>query len=435
MVVVTKKSYGEGLRLTIYKRKRTGTMFWNWLKRILGIPSTSTPTNDSAGGKKSMPKTPYERLDERKKAAKEEKDQIKTFSIEWYRLDKPKSEETKLVEIFQPYQMAETLNLNTLKKERLKKEAHELKLLEENVKSLLTSTERAINGRRADEAKNTFSKILDKMAKVKDSSIRQKHQELQIKYANLVAELEREELAKLAEEKRRQEAEEKKQKEVEEKARREKEKQESKERKRREAEARRLADDALKKELAEQSERKRLLSLSTELKEDWQSFKQVLDENRVKYLYHFTDVRNIPSIKNHGGLLSWYYCHTHGITIPCQGGDYDSRELDKKYGLEDYVRLSFCDDHPMKWRLEQSGSIMKVLRIKVDVALLKDTQFSDMNAADKRHTHGKTLEHLQRVDFDATRMHYLKSEDPNFKPHQAEVMVKTFIPLKYIENI
>ena len=127
MVVVTKKSYGEGLRLTIYKRKRTGTMFWNWLKRILGIPSTSTPTNDSAGGKKSMSKTPYERLDERKKAAKEEKDQIKTFSIEWYRLDKPKSEETKPVEIFQPYQMAETLNLNTLKKERLKKEAHELK--------------------------------------------------------------------------------------------------------------------------------------------------------------------------------------------------------------------------------------------------------------------------------------------------------------------
>ena len=155
----------------------------------------------------------------------------------------------------------------------------------------------------------------------------------------------------------------------------------------------------------------------------------------MRYLYHFTDVRNIPSIKKHGGLLSWHYCHTHGITIPCQGGDYDSRELDKKYGLEDYVRLSFCDDHPMKWRLEQSGSVMRVLRIKIDVALLKDTQFSDMNAADKRHTHGKTLRHLQMVDFDATKMHYLRSDDPNFKPHQAEVMVKTFIPLKYIENI
>ena len=69
------------------------------------------------------------------------------------------------------------------------------------------------------------------------------------------------------------------------------------------------------------------------------------------------------------------------------------------------------------------------------MALLKDTQFSDMNAADKRHTHGKELEHLERVNFNATKRHYLRSEDPDFKPHQAEVMVKTFIPLKYIEKI
>ena len=99
------------------------------------------------------------------------------------------------------------------------------------------------------------------------------------------------------------------------------------------------------------------------------------------------------------------------------------------------MRLSFCDDHPMAYRLKQSGSNIVILRIMADVALLKDTQFSDMNAADKRHTHGKKLSHLQMVDFDATRMHYLRSDDPNFKPHQAEVMVKTFIPLKYIENI
>jgi hypothetical protein len=69
------------------------------------------------------------------------------------------------------------------------------------------------------------------------------------------------------------------------------------------------------------------------------------------------------------------------------------------------------------------------------VALLKDVQYSDMNAADKRHTHGKSLKHLKMVNFEATRMHYLRSEDPNFKLHQAEVMVKTFVPLKYIVNI
>lgn len=410
-------------------------MFLDWLKRILGFAPTPPTHTEHAGVKRPLPKSPYERLDERKRTAKEEKEQIKASSTDWFRLDVPSPEERKPVEVYHPYKLGEILNLKTLKDERLKKETHELKMLEDEVNALLTSIERAINGRRAEEAKITFDKVLDKIVKVKDPSIRQKHQDLQKRHSRLVADLEREELARLAEEKRRKEEEEQKKREAEEKAKKDREQKEREERERREAEAKRLADEARKKEGAEQAERKRLESLASELKDDWQDYKKVLDENGVRYLYHFTDIRNIPSIKRHGGLLSWYYCKKHDITIPCQGGDYDSRELDKKYGLEDYVRLSFCDDHPMAYRLKQSGSNIVILRIKVDVALLKDTQFSDMNAADKRHTHGKRLEHLKMVDFEATRMHYLRSDDPNFKPHQAEVMVKTFIPLKYIENI
>lgn len=365
-------------------------MFLDWLKRILGIAPTTPPqTEDTAGAKCRAPKSPYERLDERKQTAKEEKEQIKVSPTDWYKIEIPQAGEKRTVEVYNAYKFGDVLNLKALREERLRKEAHELKILEEEVKSLLTNIERAINGRRAEEAKTNLDKTLEKIIKVKDTSIRLKHQELQSRYANLVAELEREKLARLAEERRRKEEEEKKRKEAEEKERKEKEKREQEDRARREAEAQRLADEARKKEQAEQAEKQRLMALSSELKENWQSFKQVLDDNHVRYLYHFTDVRNIPSIKKHGGLLSWYYCHTHGITIPCQGGDYDSRELDKKYGLEDYVRLSFCDDHPMAYRLKQSGSNIVILRIKADVALLKDTQFSDMNAADKRHTHGK----------------------------------------------
>ncbi len=401
-----------------------------WLKRILKHIKKS-PIHDKTGERERS----YSNLNEREKDVIREKEKIKASPTDWYTLKPLHDKGGNTVNVFHPYSFGRILSLKRLKEERLQKEAHELKLLEEVAMQSLTNIERSINGRRKDEAKAILDEILDKIAKVKDSSIRQKYQDLQNRYAKLVAELEREELARLAEEKRRKEAEEKKLKEAEEKARREKEEQKRKERERREAERQRLADEARKKELAERSEKQRLMSLSSDLKENWQSFKQVLDNHHVRYLYHFTDCRNIPSIKSHGGLLSWHYCHTHDIKIPCQGGDHDSRELDKKYGLEDYVRLSFCDDHPMKYRLQQSGSNIVVLRIKIDVALLKDTQFSDMNATDKRHKHGKTLEHLQMVNFDATRMHYLRSEDPYFKPHQAEVMVKTFIPLKYIENI
>ena len=116
---------------------------------------------------------PYERLDERKKSAKEEKEQLKTSSTDWYRLDVPKSEEKRQIEVFRAYKFGEILNLKALKEERLKKEAHELKMLEDEVKSILTSIERAINGRKAEEAKASLDKILDKIVKVKDSSIRE----------------------------------------------------------------------------------------------------------------------------------------------------------------------------------------------------------------------------------------------------------------------
>lgn len=401
--------------------------FLNRLKRIFGFVSTY--------GMEEVSENPYDRLNERKKSIKEEKEKLKDSSTDWYRLGVSKEEERKPIEVYRTYKFGEISSLKVLKEERLKKEAYELKMLEDKVNAILTSIEKDINGRRAESANALLNKVLDKIVKVKSPLIRQKYQQLRSRYSQLVAELEREELARLAEERRLKEEEDQKKRVAEERARKERERKEREERERREVEAKRLADEARKKEGAEQAERKRLESLASELKDDWQDYKKVLDENGVRYLYHFTDIRNIPSIKRHGGLLSWYYCKKHDITIPCQGGDYDSRELDKKYGLEDYVRLSFCDDHPMAYRLKQSGSNIVILRIKVDVALLKDTQFSDMNAADKRHTHGKRLEHLKMVDFEATRMHYLRSDDPNFKPHQAEVMVKTFIPLKYIENI
>lgn len=413
-------------------------MVLNWIKRILGI--VTTPSNENDGDKITLPKSldkehSLRELENRKRIAQEGKEKIKLSSINWYKIFIPKHIEKVPNNIFQAYKFRKVSTLKELKEERLKKEAHELKVLEDSVKVLLIDVESLIKKRNAEDAKRKLGTALEKIVKVKDSSIRQRLLHLQICLDKLLTELKQEELVRLAEERRRREEEAQKQKEAEARAKKEREKKEREERERREAEAKRLADEARRKEDAERQERQRLEALSSELKEDWQDFKNVLDENGIRFLYHFTDMRNIPSIKRHGGLYSWFYCHTHDIIIPCQGGDYDSQELDKKYGLEDYVRLSFCDDHPMAYRLKQSGSNIKILKIKADVALLKDVQFSDMNAADKRHTHGKTLGHLQMVDFDATKMHYLRSDNPNFKPHQAEVMVKTFIPLKYIVNI
>ena len=411
-------------------------MIFKWLKKLFGLYDSS-PTETPVNGepKPSAPKSLYDELDKREKRVKQNWDKLKQSPTDWFSLNIPPRKIELQTHVFSPRKFENIPSLQVLKDERLKKEAHELKVREEKTKSLLNKLETLIAQRKFQEAKQIMDEITHEIVRIKDSIIRKRYTDIQKSLSELERELEHERLVKLAEEQKRKEEEERKKREREEKERVENEKRIAEEQIRKQQEANRLAEEARKKEQAELAEKERLEVLSTERKENWSDFKQILDNNGIRYLYHFTDRRNIPSIKRHGGLFSWHYCKKNNITIPCQGGDYDSQELDKKYGLEDYVRLSFCNDHPMAYRLQQSGSDIVILKIEVDVALLKGTLFSDINAADKLHTHGGELDDLKRVNFNATKRNYVRKDDDDFKPHQAEVMVKTFVPKKYIVNL
>lgn len=90
----------------------------------------------------------------------------------------------------------------------------------------------------------------------------------------------------------------------------------------------------------------------------------------------------------------------------------------------------------MAYKLQQESDYNLVLLIiKVDIAWLDDTLFSDMNATDNLHSHGATLEDLKKVDIDATKNLFLPKTSPIFKQHQAEILVKTCVPIEYIKNI
>ena len=411
-------------------------MIFKWLKKLFGLDDSS-PTEILVNGepKPSAPESLCDELDKREERVKKNRDKLKQSPTDWYSLNIPSPKDELQTRVFSPRKFENIPSLQTLKDERLRKEAHELKVREERTKSLLYKLETLIAQRKFQEAKQIMDEITHEIVRIKDSIIRKLYTDIQKSLSELERELEHERLVKLAKEQKRKEEEERRKREREEKERVENEKRIAEERIRKQQEANRLAEEAKKKEQAELAEKERLEFLSTERKENWSDFKQILDNNGIRYLYHFTDKRNIPSIKRHGGLFSWHYCKKNNITIPCQGGDYDSQELDKKYGLEDYVRLSFCDDHPMAYRLQQSGSDIVILQIEVDVALLKGTLFSDINAADKLHTHGGELDDLKRVNFNATKRKYVRKDDDDFKPHQAEVMVKTFVPKKYIVNL
>ena len=168
-------------------------------------------------------------------------------------------------------------------------------------------------------------------------------------------------------------------------------------------------------------------------KKDSIEYLNILKENSIEFLYHFTARENLKKIKELGGLYSWQYLKDHNVTIPNAGGDELSRGLDEKYGLQDYVRLSFCKDHPMSYKKRKEGSDIVVLKIALEPVIFQDTLFSDMNATDNKHNHGGGIDDLKRIHFDCTKLGFTDGMDKKYK--QAEVMVKTFLPINYILNI
>lgn len=75
-----------------------------------------------------------------------------------------------------------------------------------------------------------------------------------------------------------------------------------------------------------------------------------------RHLFHFTDVRNLPSIGQHG-LLSLRELRRRGFVIEAPGGNQWSHDADTRLQLDRYVHLCFFDQHPMEYRAREDGRI------------------------------------------------------------------------------
>lgn len=171
---------------------------------------------------------------------------------------------------------------------------------------------------------------------------------------------------------------------------------------------------------------------------NWNDFKEILDQHHITRLYHFTDRDNLESIIKNGGLYSWADCDEKGIKIPKQGGGDTSRSLDRRDGLQHYVRVSFTRRHPMMYVAMNDGRISNpvVLEIDPEVIYWDDTLFADRNATRNGAQKGGTLADFKKIHFNAVTARTLFDLDENEQPFfQAEVMVNHFIPLKSIINI
>jgi hypothetical protein len=139
-----------------------------------------------------------------------------------------------------------------------------------------------------------------------------------------------------------------------------------------------------------------------------------------------------------GGLFSWKYCIENNIFINKPGGDDLSRHLDKKSGLEDFIRLSFTPNHPMMYFALNDGRLSDPVILKIDVEVIYwlESKYSDTNATSKNSKIGVDFDAFSRINFKTIQKEsYFDSSEEKKKHMQAEVLVKEYIPIKYINNI
>lgn len=359
-----------------------------------------------------------------------EKMRIYNPDLSWFVFPIKESTRTN-IPVFTPLKRGKVKTMKDLFESRKREEAERIKRLKGEVEKCYENISLLLSSEDVEQAEHLLYAISSSLKELSDESLSERYDYFLSETKDVKEKIRLREI-----ERREQE----RQKKLETQLQKEKELAENKrkvdeERLRREEEARQYNERLLKQEQAQTLEVERLRQVVTRKKDNAEEIINYLRIKGVRYFYHFTDENNLQSIKKYGGLYSWHYLKRNDIKIPNSGGDNLSKQLDMRYGLQDYVRLSFCNDHPMAYRLKQSGARLALLKIRIDVAGFRDTQFSDINATDGDHQHGGEYEDLRRVDIGATQLSYVSKTDPEFKPHQAECMVKTFLPIEYIENI
>lgn len=162
-------------------------------------------------------------------------------------------------------------------------------------------------------------------------------------------------------------------------------------------------------------------------------------------LFHFTDARNVPSIREHGGIFSAKLCKRRGIKVVAPGGDENSQESDRNNGMDAYVHLSLRNEHPMEFRARVDGRIEKSIFVPVSSEVL-DTEGVRFvpGMSNKKGIATYPLEealrdgHLEELDLNAL-YHFINWEknpdvyDRRVRAEKFEIIVPDFISIDLLK--
>lgn len=125
-------------------------------------------------------------------------------------------------------------------------------------------------------------------------------------------------------------------------------------------------------------------------------------QRHKRRLFHFTDERNIASIKA-AGLLTTRTITQFGIAT-VTGGDSASLQIDQQKGLDAYISLSFCRSHPMSHVAREEGRIqtIRILTVCPSVLLWEGVLIADQVATANAAIIGRADEMIPKMDLVAT---------------------------------
>lgn len=92
--------------------------------------------------------------------------------------------------------------------------------------------------------------------------------------------------------------------------------------------------------------------------------------DKIPLLYHFTDRRNLPSIRSEGGLYPRSHLAARKIKIPAPGGNEWSHDADALKGMENYIHLCFRNNHPMEYAARADGRITDSIFLQIHPSVL-----------------------------------------------------------------
>ena len=157
-------------------------------------------------------------------------------------------------------------------------------------------------------------------------------------------------------------------------------------------------------------------------------------------LFHFTDLRNLDSIKQHG-LLSADQLAQRGINPPAPGGNDWSVDADQLKGMHQFVHLCFWDEHPMEWVARQDNHIGKTKFLQIDPEILRTVgvKVTD-DVSNKSDVEPMTLEQgVPALDlgviFERTDWRNPEVQERLKASRKYEILIPDGVPLSMIRNL